>query len=67
MEEQIKIIGKQKFRDNPDMVRITMDIPRIKWLVLQSELKSKSFGNIVDMPDQEIKLLDTTSIIDVHV
>lgn len=67
MEEQIKIVGKQQFRDNPDMLRITIDIPRIKWLVLQNDIKSKSFGNIVDLPESEIKLLDTTSTIDIHV
>jgi hypothetical protein len=64
--EQIKILGKQIYKDNPDMMRITMDIPRIAWLVLQQEIKSKSFGNIVDVPDQEIKVLDTTSTIDTY-
>lgn len=61
-KDQIRIVGKQLFSDNPDMIRITLDIPRIKWLILQSELKSKSFGNIVDAP----QLIDTTSSIDTY-
>jgi len=66
MKEQIKIVGKQQFRDS-DMLRITLDIPRVEWLLLQQELISKSFGNIVKVCDQEIQLIDTTSTIDIHV
>ena len=52
----IKIVGKQKFRDS-DMLRVTLDLSQLTWLILQNEIKSKSFGNITDVSEKATKLL----------
>jgi len=58
-KNEIKVVGKQQFRDS-DMLRITIDIPQVKWLILQQELMSKSFGNIVEVREPEYKLLESS-------
>ena len=67
MDERIKVLQKQKFRDS-DMLRITMDIPRNKWLILQQEIRSESFGNIIEVPeaDKLLDIPDSTSAIDIY-
>lgn len=56
--EEIKIVGEQRFRDDASKVRITVDMPRIAWLILKQQFKSNTFYNIIDDDsEKDTKLL----------
>jgi len=54
---EIKIVGGQNTTDGK-MVRITLDMSRVNWLILKSEIQSKSFHNIVEVAEKETKILE---------
>jgi len=55
-KNEIKIVGEQRFRDDSTKIRITMDMPRLTWLILKSEIRSREF-NVVDSKE-ETKLIE---------
>jgi len=56
--QDVKIVGEQRFRDDSSKVRITVDMPRIAWLILKQQFKSNAFYNIIDDDsDKETNLL----------
>ena len=46
--QDVKIVGEQRFRDDSSKIRITVDMPRIAWLILKQQFKSNAFYNIID-------------------
>lgn len=56
-KNEIKVVGEQRFRDDSTKIRITMDMPRLTWLILKSEIRSREF-NVIDSKE-ETKLLES--------
>ena len=54
--QKIKIVGKQHFQDS-NILRITLDLSPLSWLLLQNEIKSKRFNNITTVIKTKLKLL----------